>query len=343
MDYKKYQELFRKKAIDAGYSEDNIIKCLSYAEKLISRKLPVIYNSSHLAALVGYKRSYIKRAIYHTKYFYRTFSIKKKNGKKREISEPLPSLKEIQDWILNNILYIRKNNRFAKAYIPQKTIVDNIKFHINQPIVLCVDIQDFFHSITLQSVQEIFVEFGYSLRVAEVLAKLCCLEGHLPQGAPTSPQLSNIYMHSFDTSVAKYCVNKQIRYTRYADDLTFSGNFDDIEVLSFVSQNLNAIGLKINPEKTKVMTSNMRQIITGIVVNKKAQIPKEKRRELRQAIYYIKKFGLESHLEKVQCNKSNYLKHLLGIANYFLFINPNDNTLKEEKKYLIDLYKQQKR
>lgn len=341
MDYSKYEQLFRKKALDAGYSEDNILRCLSYAEKLLSRKLPIIYNSSHLAALVGYKRSYIKRAIHHSTYFYRTYYIKKKNGKKREISEPLPSLKKIQEWILDNILYVRKNNRFAKAYIPKRTILDNIKFHIGQSKVVCMDIKNFFPSIHIESIQSIFIEFGYSLRVAEVLSKLCCLDGYLPQGAPTSPQLSNIYMHSFDNTVSKYCIANQIHYTRYADDLTFSGDFDEIELVSFVSENLKVLNLAINPEKTKVMTQNMQQIVTGIVVNKKPQVSKEKRKKLRQDIYYIKKFGLKSHLEKIKCSKSNYLKHLIGVVNYFIFVNPEDETLKKDKEYLIDLYNNQ--
>lgn len=340
MDYEKYKILFTKKAKDNGYSQENLDKCLEYAFTLLTRKLPVIYNTSHLAALVGYKRSYIKKSIYYPRAYYRSFQIKKANGKKRSISEPLPSLKEIQLWILENILYKRSNSRYAKAYIPNRTIVDYVKYHVDQPILLCVDICDFFPSIKLPSIIDIFKNFGYCSRVAEVLAKLCCLDNCLPQGASTSPQLSNIYMHFFDKKLALYCKNKNIKFTRYADDMAFSGNFDINELLIEVAAELDVIGLKLNNSKTRVMTPNMRQEIAGIIVNKKIQSPKEKRKEVRQILYYIKKYGLEDHLIKINCSRSNYLKHLLGVVNYYLFLNPLDNELNEYKSYLVDLYKQ---
>lgn len=339
MDFNTYERLFREKAIDAGYSEANILKCLRYAHILIDRKLPVIYNSSNFAALVGYKRSYIKRAINHPRFFYRHFSIKKKNGKSRNISEPLPSLKEIQTWILNNILYVRKTSRFAKAYVSKRNIVDNVKFHLNQPKVVCIDIKDFFSSIKEEYITVIFIEFGYSRRVSETLSKLCCLDGCLPQGAPTSPYLSNIYMHNFDTYISKYCTENKIRYTRYADDITFSGDFDEKIILSLVNDKLLEIGLLLNGSKTRIMTQNNRQLITGIVVNEKLQVPKEKRKELRQSVYYIKKFGLSNHLKKIGCTKNNYLKHLLGLVNYTLFINPHDKEAIEQKDFLFQLLK----
>jgi RNA-directed DNA polymerase len=340
MNYNTYEKLFREKAVDSGYSEANILKCLDYAKVLIDRKLPVIYNSSNLAALVGYKRAYIKRAVHHPSYFYREFCIRKKNGKLRKIAEPLPSLKDIQMWILSTILYSVKNNKFSKAYTPKRTIIDNVKFHINQTKVICLDIKDFFTSIKENHVTSIFMNFGYSKRVSIVLSKLCCLNGCLPQGAPTSPQLSNIYMNNFDKEISKYCISKKIRYTRYADDITFSGDFDEKELFAFLKEQISIIEFTINPNKTKIMTKNMRQIVTGIVVNKAPQVPKEKRKEIRQSIYYIRQFGLNNHLERINCAKANYLKHLLGIVNYVLFVNPLDQEMIEYKKYLFLLIKE---
>lgn len=337
MNYEVYEELFKAKANNEGYSQENIFRCLEYAKPLLEKNLPVIYNSSHLASLVGYKRSYLKRAIFFTEFFYRKFYVKKRNGKQREINEPLPSLKEIQYWILENILYNIDVSRFAKAYIPGKTLVENLKFHKNQPLVLCVDVENFFASIKESKVVEIFLTMGYSVRVANTLAKLCCLKGEIPQGAPTSPQLSNIFMVGFDKIISSYCVKKNIRYTRYADDLTFSGDFNTNEILALLKSELDELDLVFNEEKTKLMTKSMRQVVTGVVVNKKIQVPKEKRREIRRNIYYIRKFGLANHLMKIDCKKSNYLKHLLGQVNYVLFINPQDKEALSQKEFLLGL------
>lgn len=336
MDYNTYKEKFRNLAFDAGYSEENIQKCLTYAKPLIDNKLPVVYNSANLGALVGYKRSYIKRASIFTPYFYREYAIKKKSGGSRIINEPLPSLKEIQKWILNNILYNITASRYAKAYIPEKTLIENLRFHKNKEVVLCVDIKDFFSSIKHDSVYNIFNSIGYSERVSTTLTNLCCLNGCLPQGAPTSAYLSNIFMYSFDENVAEFSLKNNIRYTRYADDMTFSGNFDPDKVLDFLSNSLLP-GLALNTEKTKVMRRNTRQIVTGVVVNDKLQVEKSKRKELRKNIYYIEKYGLISHLSHIKCTKANYLKHLLGLVNYVLFINPNDPEARQQKKFLKDL------
>lgn len=343
MDYRTYENQFRKKAVDAGYSEENIQKCLEYAKKLLDQGYPVIYNSANLSALVGYKRSYIKRAIYFTNYFYRSFSIKKKNGKTRLLKEPLPSLKEIQLWLLTNVLYKFKISRFAKAYVPKVDIVENVRFHKAQEKVLCMDLDNFFTSIKEHHIVRIFLEMGYSKRVSNVLAKLCCNDGSLPQGAPTSPQLSNIYMFNFDKVISTYCVLNKIRYTRYADDITFSGNFKEIALVDIVRTELQKIELKINGSKTKLMTPDMRQIVTGVVVNEKLQVPIEKRKEIRQAIYYIEKFGLTNHLNKINCTKSSYLKHLLGLVNYVLHINPKDNEASLQKEFLISLIENRER
>ena len=88
-------------------------------------------------------------------------------------------------------------------------------------------------------------------------------------------------------------------------------------------------GFSINPEKTRVARSNARQEVTGIVVNSHMQISKEKRKQIRQQIYYIRKYGLESHLERIEENRANYLNHLLGQINFALFVNPKDEEMKE--------------
>jgi RNA-directed DNA polymerase len=194
MDFSQFETIFRYKARVSGYSEENIVSCLNYARPLIEKNFPVIFNTSNLAALVGYKTLYLKRAALHTNYFYRSFTIKKSNGKARILKEPLPSLKEIQVWILQNILYNTNIpiSKYAKAYVKKKNLIENVKYHKSKEKVLTLDISNFFGSIERISIEKIFRTLGYSSNIANLLSKLCCCDNCLPQGAPTSPTLSNI-------------------------------------------------------------------------------------------------------------------------------------------------------
>lgn len=174
------------------------------------------------------------------------------------------------------------------------------------------------------------------------LAHLCCLDYVLPQGAPTSPYLSNLRMISIDNEIKDFITSKGIRYTRYADDLTFSGDFDPHLLIKTISRIVYNGSFQINKQKTRVARNNTRQEVTGIVVNSHMQISKEKRRKIRQQLYYINKFGLDSHLSHIGETRSHYLNHLIGIINFALFVNPKDSEMKEYYNYIIELMKAQK-
>jgi RNA-directed DNA polymerase len=339
MNFEQYKIEFSKLASSSGYTEQNIQKCLLYAKPLIDNKLPVIYNTSNLSSLVGYKKDYLKKAVRFTSSFYRDFEILKNNGKKRKISEPLPSLKEIQIWILENILSEIPVSPYAKAYKRNVSLIENLKFHKNQPKVFTIDLENFFPSIKLDSIEKVFIDLGYSRLISNLLSKLCTRENCLPQGAPTSPYLSNIIFKKIDIEISTFCNANKIRYTRYADDLSFSGDFDEELLFNFISEKVNSIGLTINSSKTKLMKQNSRQTVTGIVVNDKAQVVFHKRNKLRQDIHYIKLFGIEGHIKHQKIKQNNYLEHLLGKINFILHINPTDKEFIEYKSYLIDLKK----
>ena len=341
MDFTNYKNDFTAEATKMGLSKQNITHCVDYAERLFLHDVPVIYNISNLSELVGYKKEYLKKASLHTSYYYRNFEITKKNGKKRLISEPLPSLKEIQIWILKNILEKVSVSAFAKAYKPKTSLIENLKFHRNQPKVFTIDLENFFGSIKIELVEKVFLELGYSKIVANMLAKLCTLNNTLPQGAPTSPYLSNLIFREADVAISDYCRQRKIRYTRYADDMSFSGDFEPDNLLDKVNEIVENLNLQINKSKTKLMTPNMRQTVTGIVVNNKLQVVFHKRNELRQAMYYIKKYGLDEHRVYNEINKANYLEHLLGKINFVLQINPKDTEFIAYKAHLIDLKKKE--
>jgi RNA-directed DNA polymerase len=336
MNYDYFKKKFTEKALVSGYSQENINRCLAYAQPLLEKEIPVIFNTSNLSALVGYKKSYLKRAVFFTDFFYREFKVKKYNGAIRIISEPLPSLKEIQSWVLENILYKCNVSRYAKAYVKDRNIVENVKYHKGQDVVLKLDIQNFFPSIRLPQVVQIFSDLGYSALLSSLLAKLCCRRESLPQGAPTSPTISNIHLYVFDEALSKFCSQRAIRYTRYADDLSFSFRKDQLpaEIIAFVEQTLLPLNLYLNEEKTKIFKPSQRQVITGVVVNEKVQLPRIYRKKIRQEIHYINKFGLSDHLKRTNNIKANYIQHLAGKISYALYVNPMDSEMLRFKKFI---------
>jgi len=333
--WKSYSKEFKKKAIESGFTDPEISFWLTYAKQLYEKNLPIIFDQIHYSLLVGYNYEYLKKITNDQRKFYQEYEIPKKKGGTRFIAEPLPSLKEIQKWTLVNILENVKVSKFAKAYIKNKSIRVNAWFHKNQDIVLRIDVEDFFGSIKFHHVYDIYKRLGYSKQVSTLLTKLCIKDGKLPQGSPTSPTLSNIYMFYADKRISSFVVPKKVRYTRYADDLIFSGNFDPGLIIKFVQLVLKDYDLNINTTKTRVLKKHQRQLVTGIVVNEKLQVPRETRKKLRQAVYYINKFGLDSHLEHTENLHANHIRHLLGIANFILYVNPEDKYAKQYIEILL--------
>lgn len=334
MKWNQYEKNYIQMAKIQGKSEEYCIQQLEYAKQLFDKNFPVIYNQVHFCKLVGYEEEYIYAASNQPEKFYRTFFIPKKNGEWRKIDEPLPSLKEIQNWIYQEILCNVKISPYAKAYVKGKSIKDNARFHKKQKKVLSMDIKDFFPSIGFKKVLNVFRNIGYRENVAVLLANLCCLNGSLPQGAPTSPILSNIIAGKLDSKIVDYISNTKIRYTRYADDLTFSGDFAEGDLIKNVERIANRLGFKINEEKIRIRKRNQRQEVTGIVVNEKMQLSRKIRKRIRSDMYYIQKYGVESHLEHIGETRKNYLYHMMGVVSYAAFINPYDEKLKKYRLFL---------
>lgn len=337
MRWDLYEAKFRALAERENISKNKIDNYLAYAKNLKDQNLPVIFDHTHLSLLMGIDNEYLHRISNAPKLFYRTFYIKKRSGKLRRIDEPLPDLKKVQSWILKEILYKIPCSKFAKAYVPKTSIKDNTRFHKKQKVVLTVDIKDFFPSIKSGYVLNLFLSCGYNLPTSVILTRLCCLNESLPQGAPTSAYLSNLVLKIFDQIISNYCKARNIRYTRYADDLTFSGDFDIASILFIVDTELKYLNLKRNPKKVKIMRSGNRQCVTGIVVNDVQQLSREYRMRIRQEVHYIEKFGLDDHLAHIKENRANYIDHLGGKIDYVLSINPNDNKMKEYKAIIDNL------
>lgn len=273
----------------------------------------------------------------HPEKYYTTTNIKKKDGTKREILIPKPILKKIQRNILNNVLYGLSISKYAKGYQKGITIKENAIPHQNKKIVLKLDLKDFFSNITFEHVYKALPNYIFPPPVKVLLIKLCTYYDYLPQGAPTSPYLSNLALKSFDEYIGTYCDARNISYTRYSDDLTFSGDFDPKKLTNKVRAFLEELGFNLNEKKTKVLRKNHRQEITGIVVNEKINIPKYYLKRIRQEIYYIKKYGLDSHCKKLGLEKEQYLLNIKGRINYSLSILGESKELKEYQNILTEI------
>ena len=338
MRWKRYECEFQKRARNVGKCDEYINGWLAYAKKLYEQGLPIIYSVDHFSKLVGYSTDYIYSISNSSKHFYRTFFIPKKDGKKRQIDEPLPGLKNIQRWILDEILNKLPVSKYAKAYTKGRSVKSNAYYHKNRKCIIALDIKEYFASIHFSKVFSFFLSLGYTEHVACVLSNICLLNNALPQGAPTSPALSNLCTKDLDDDLSAFVKGKQIMYTRYADDIAFSGNFIDIrEFYNNVKRILNKHGFRLNYAKTRVLHKHQRQLVTGVVVNEKMQVSKDVRHMIRQSIYYIKKFGLQEHARHIGKNEDKYYKHLLGVVGFALFINPKDEQLKAAMEHLKNI------
>lgn len=343
MSFDEYSSKFTSEAEKKGISKESISIFLKYAKNLDSKNLPIIYSRTHLAKQIKININYFNLLINdEPSNFYRKFNLKKKNHSKfkgdannfRTINAPLPNLRFIQNWILYNILYKIPCHENATAYIKGKSLKDNLHKHINQKIVLKLDIHKFFDSIEANLVENLFHDIGYSAKLAKDFTTICCLNNSLPQGASTSAYISNLILLPFDRIISNYCDENKIKFTRYADDLTFSGDdsLDYNQIISKVNNELEKVNLKINLDKTKTMFSHQRQYVTGVVVNNKIQLEKSVRNELRMINYIIKKKHLDSYLETKRIDKDEFIEKLKGQVNFGIFLNPSDKQLIELKK-----------
>ena len=292
---------------------------------------PVILSVKHFARLLGFDYGMLVRMIKARDKFYRSFTIKKRDGGQRQIEAPYPSLKMVQRWILNVILLPSSViHPSSTGFIPKLSIVDNARPHLGNPVVLKMDVKDFFPSIPERLVVEYFNSLGYCSNLAEVFAVLCCKNDCLPQGAPTSPLLSNILFYEMDKQLATMAIEEDLAYTRYADDLTFSGRKIPIPVIRYVEMVAESNGLLIKREKTRRVGKTSRKIITGVSISSgKMTIPREDKREIRQKVHYILKYGLINHLKHVQSRDLLAGYRLLGRLSYWHSVEP-------ENQYVID-------
>lgn len=310
---------------------------------LLQRGLPVFHTEKELAAAAGVDLRELRFLCYHRKVsavnHYRKFLLPKKSGGHRLISAPMPRIKKVQYWVLHQILNKVPLHAAANGFATGRSIVTNAQPHVGRQVVINADVKDFFPSIHFKRVKGVFEKLGYNERIATILALLCTeavtqevvIDGKtyfvqkgcrvLPQGAPGSPAITNILCYQLDKRLQGVAGKHQYQYTRYADDISFSGSETTLAAEAMVwriRKILQEEGFTVHPDKVRIMRKGARQEVTGIVVNKQPGIPREKLRRFRALLHRIKTKGWEG----VQWGEGNIVSAMLGYVNFIKMVDP---------------------
>lgn len=293
MHYKTADEI--RKRFEALNSKGALIDLINYTRESF---YPKRYGKIPLRALTYYAdhRKCSKR--------YREFTIKKKNGGDRVINTPVKELKEIQRSLNAILSCLYTPHHAVYGFVSNRSIVHAAQEHVGMKYVFCSDLKDFFPSITLYRIKACLMMSPFSLNkekepLAYLIANLCCdvKEGRpvLPQGAPTSPILSNIVCGNLDRRLTGLAKRFRLKYTRYADDLSFSGMENVFQEEGEFRKELTKIiegqGFVINEEKTRLQKRAYRQEVCGLVVNRKVNVKKRYVKEIRRYLHFWEILG----------------------------------------------------
>ena len=306
--------------------------------------LPELTTAKDLADAIGITTQQLAWLTYHRGAsaidHYSRFAIPKKSGGTRTISSPKKRLRTAQNWVLENILSKLEVHDAAMAFREGRSIVDNAQRHVSKAIVVKADLKDFFPSIQFGRVKGMFRGFGYNEGICTLLALLTTeaprvamtLDGtrrfvalggrSLPQGACTSPAITNILCRRLDSRLTGLAAVFGFTYTRYADDLVFSHANKDAPVgvlLGGMRKILSESGFTVNEDKTRVMRPQHRQAVTGVVVN---EIPRVSRRDLRNFRAFLRHYETEGPAVLTERIGKNAQWHAAGYLSFIHMVNP---------------------
>jgi hypothetical protein len=340
-----------KKAKEIVYLGDGVSGGLGKKESddaaLAKRGLPVLRSAADVARAADVSIGQLRFLCFARRVsrvsHYRSFKIKKKTGGERLISAPMPRLKKLQRWILESVLDKVALHANAHGFRHGRSILSNAAPHAGAGVVVNVDLKDFFPSIRYGRVKGMFRWLGYSEEVATIFALACTateadevvLDGvrwfvatsvrRLPQGAPTSPAITNVLCDRLDRRLTNAATKLGFVYTRYADDLSFSakpggGEAPDVgRLLRRVKWLVAKDGLEVHPKKTRVLRRGRRQEVTGLVVNSaQVAVPRADLRRFRALLQQIEKHGPKG---KRWGDSEDVLASIDGFANYVLMID----------------------
>ncbi len=315
----------------------------SNIEKLTKHSLPILSTPSDVAAAMGIAIPKLRWLAFHaeasTVTHYVRFVIPKKSGGERTLSAPHKQLAATQRWILEHVLCRLPAHEAAHGFVPERSILTNARPHVGAKAVVNCDLTDFFPSITVHRVIGLFREIGYSPAVATILALLVtdcprravAYAGKtwhvatgsrgLPQGACTSPAISNLIARRLDSRLSGIARKLGWTYTRYADDLTFSIREVPDKVgylLARIRHITQDEGFSVNEKKTRVLKPAARQSVTGVVVNAHPSTPRATRRKLRAILHNA---GRTSVAQQNHLRRGDFKGWLAGMIGYVAMVN----------------------
>lgn len=304
------------------------------------------YDHFSLAAFFGLSYKELANIIYNNvDNNYKIYKIPKKSGGFREICAPSHKLKLIQKKLANVLYEIYPGKSSAHGFCINKSILTNASSHLHKKHILNFDLEDFFGSIHFGRVRNLFKSrlFSFDHNISTILAQICCFNNSLPQGAPTSPIISNLITWKLDSEMQHLAGNNRCTYTRYVDDITFSFSCtlakiskgillytnNDLVIGDKVLDIIKKNGFKLNSAKTRFCSNNSRMEVTGLTVNEFVNVKRKFVREIYSILHSWRKFGYinterkynELYFEKNKRTKSlihatkgkiSYLKSILG-------------------------------
>ncbi len=345
----RQEDVTRRRATDIVFLGRGVSKGLAdrraNIEKLHSLELPVMATPADIAIAMGLSISQLRWLAFHsdapTRTHYINFTVPKKSGGLRRLSCPHAKLASAQQWILANILSRVPIHDAAHGFVVNHSVVTNASQHVNSSVVINADLKDFFPSITFVRVKGLFQRLGYSPAVATILALLCTecprttmqLAGTtyhaasgpqaLPQGACTSPALSNLIATKLDRRMSAMAAKLGWRYSRYADDLTWSTTGEPSPSIGYVLARIRHIaqdeGFELNHDKTRIQRRSQRQTVTGVVVNDQLNVPRETIRRVRAILHNAQKTGLAAQNKD---QHPHFESWLLGMIGWISMVNP---------------------
>jgi RNA-directed DNA polymerase len=289
---------------------------------------------------------------------YVEFEVPKKSGSSRKISAPLTTLKIIQRKLSQVLYSVYDPKTSVHGFIPSRSIITNAKPHLRKRFILNLDLENFFDTIHFGRVRGVFMAPPYnrSEKVATVLAQICCFSNKLPQGAPTSPVVSNIICARLDSQLRLLAKESKSTFTRYADDITFSTSLPNFpKKLAYIDINsekgeervflgnqlisiIQANGFKINWDKVRLQHKSNHQEVTGITVNQFPNLKRKFIREISMMLHVWQRYGLESaqmkyveiRLKKITIDKEEipeFKDVLRGKINFLGMVKGKDNEI----------------
>ncbi len=288
-----------------------------------------LHSINDLAKMLNTNGVKLLEVINEPNYF--EYQIPKKRGGKRNIQAPGKYLKNIQQKLNEHfqLLYAEQKMKPVHGFVPKysssaKSIVSNAKAHVGKKVVLNIDLLNFFESISAKQVKQMFLQPPFVLpeKIATVLTLLVTYKNKLPTGAPTSPVVSNFICMALDIALQEKCKEMKWRYTRYADDLTFSSNSPlGVKNIYGVIEIIRNYGFEVNAKKFRIQSDKSKQIVTGIKVNEKPNLERSYIRNIRAALYQWNKHGLDIASIKehnLSANKSETKSNLHQMNQYFI-------------------------